>query len=430
MLSHEENELLCRVGPGTPMGNVFRRYWIPALLSEEIPEPGGPPARVRLLGEDLVAFRDSLGRVGLIDDKCAHRRAPLFFGRPEEGGLRCVYHGWKYDVDGNVLDTPCEPVNSMLKHGVKLVAYPCREVHGLIFTYMGPKEKMPLLPNYEWMTNVEKRRPAQSKYTNENNWLQSVEGDCDSSHTAYLHRKAGDASTIGDTLDLAPGMGEGLTFELEQGPWYIKAASIRHVSDRLAYVRTNAFIPPCIGIPPGGVAQGGVETEGFHAIYQVPADDTTTLRYDLYGRASNEGGGLYSRHEVDGRYRKLMNQANDYLIDRAKQQTSIFSGIDSGNHTQDAMVTEGMGPIVDRTKEHLGACDAQPLAMRAMLLKAVRDVQEGKDPPGVAFRPEDNRFDDFFLTVAVLPKDAPWRDPAQVRALAVDVKPALAGGAR
>ena len=185
-------------------------------------------------------------------------------------------------------------------------------------------------------------------------------------------------------------------------------------------MRTNVFVPPCIGIPPT-TSDGGVETEGFHAIYQVPADDVTTLRFDLYG--GGQQGNVSSRHEVDERYRKLSNRANDYRIDREKQQTTIFSGIAAGNHTQDAMVTEGMGAISDRTREHLGECDAQPKAMRELLLRAVRQVQEGHDPPGLVFGPEDNRFDDLFLTIAVLPNDAPWNDLAQVRASAVDVAP-------
>src|SRR4051794_38327328 len=152
VLTREENELLTRVGPGTPMGEVFRRYWIPALLTRELPEMGSAPVRVRLLGEDLVAFRDGQGRVGLIAEKCAHRRASLFYGRCEPEGLRCVYHGWQYAVDGAILNTPAEPANSMIKHTVKQPSYPCHEVNGLVYTYMGPKEEQPLLPELPWMT--------------------------------------------------------------------------------------------------------------------------------------------------------------------------------------------------------------------------------------------------------------------------------------
>ena len=422
LFTQEQNELLCRVGPGTPMGDVFRRYWLPALLSEEIPEPGGPPARVRLLGETLVAFRDIEGRIGLLADQCAHRRASLFFGRNEHGsdgcGLRCIYHGWKYDVDGNVIDTPAEPEGSRLKDSIHQTSYPCREVNGLILTYMGPPEKMPLVPNYEWLTNVE-RQPAMSKYWNENNWLQSVEGDCDSSHTAYLHRRVG-MNTVGDTLELVEGFGKGLTFELESGPWWIKANAVRYVGEDVKYVRTNVFIPPCIGVPPGGYVDDGIEAGGFHAIYQVPADDYTTLRYDLYGGANSEGGGLYSRHDVAGpMYKKIRNKDNDYLIDREAQQTTVFCGVDGGNHLQDAVVTESMGPITDRGGENLGACDVQPIAMRRMMLDIVRRVQDGGDPPGVAFREEDNNFDTLFLVNARLPLNVGTDDPQVIREHAI-----------
>src|SRR5258708_431694 len=153
MLSREENDLITRVGPGTPMGELMRRYWIPALLSEEISEPECPPLRVRLLGEDLVAFRDSMGRVGLLAEHCSHRGTSLYYGRNEECGLRCIYHGWKYDVEGRVLETPAEPAGSTLKDKVRHTAYPCREAAGVVFTYMGPKERIPLLPNYEWTTH-------------------------------------------------------------------------------------------------------------------------------------------------------------------------------------------------------------------------------------------------------------------------------------
>src|SRR6266498_2673390 len=152
MLSKADNELLCRVGPGTSMGEVFRRYWLPAIRSIDLNEPDCPPVRVRLLGEDLVAFRDSNGRVGLLAENCAHRRASIFFGRNEEGGLRCIYHGWKYDADGNILDTPAEPAESMIKHHVKQTAYPCHEANGVIYAYMGPKDRIPLIPDLPWLT--------------------------------------------------------------------------------------------------------------------------------------------------------------------------------------------------------------------------------------------------------------------------------------
>src|SRR4051812_38351407 len=189
MMTRQDNDRLTRTGPGTPMGALMRRYWLPALLSDELPDPDCPPVRVLLLGEELVAFRDSDGRVGLLDEYCSHRRASLFFGRNEECGLRCIYHGWKFDVDGKVLDTPVEPENSMLRHTVRQTAYPCREVNGVVYPYRAPPAKMPPLPTLPCITLPAEQVCIGSKMLNECNWLQGLEGDCDSSHSAYLHRR-------------------------------------------------------------------------------------------------------------------------------------------------------------------------------------------------------------------------------------------------
>ncbi len=187
MLPRNENDLLTQAGPGKPLGALMRLYWIPALLSEEISEPNSPPVRVRLLGEDLVAFRDSQGRVGLLDEHCSHRGTSLYFGRNEECGLRCIYHGWKYDVDGNVLETPAEPAGSTLKNKVHHTAYPCKEAAGIVWSYLGPNETVPLLPNYEWM-NLPPDNLYVSKSMQDCSWLQGLEGECDSSHLSILHQ--------------------------------------------------------------------------------------------------------------------------------------------------------------------------------------------------------------------------------------------------
>src|SRR5579885_1952307 len=175
MLSQEENELITRVGPGTPMGAALRRYWLPALLVEELPAPDCPPVRVRLLGEDLVAFRDSMGQLGLLGAHCPHRGASLFFGRNEECGLRCVYHGWKFDVAGACVDMPSEPEESTFKERVRATAYPCVERGGVVWTYMGPPALQPPLPELEWALLPEPQRYA-SKRLQECNWLQAMEG--------------------------------------------------------------------------------------------------------------------------------------------------------------------------------------------------------------------------------------------------------------
>jgi phthalate 4,5-dioxygenase len=187
MLKRQDNELITRVGPGTPMGNTMRRYWIPALLSSELPHADSDPLRVRLLGEDLVAFRDTNGNVGLIQNNCPHRGASLFFGRNEEAGIRCVYHGWKFDLTGQCIDMPNEPAESDFKTKVKATAYPIAEKAGVVWTYMGPLDKQPPLPDYEWMRAPDGWMHCSKTFEN-CNYLQSMEGGLDTSHSSFLHR--------------------------------------------------------------------------------------------------------------------------------------------------------------------------------------------------------------------------------------------------
>src|SRR3569833_735334 len=175
MLSQADNELLTRVGPGTPLGELFRRFWLPVLLPSELPQPDSDPIRVRILGEDLVAFRDSNSKVGFIQNNCPHRGASLFFGRNEEAGLRCVYHDWKFDVTGTCVDMPNEPAESDFKDKVTVTAYPCEEAGGVVWVYMGPPEKKPMLPCLEWMFVPPEQRVV-SRYIQENNWVQGLEG--------------------------------------------------------------------------------------------------------------------------------------------------------------------------------------------------------------------------------------------------------------
>src|SRR5215471_6752726 len=184
MLSTEDNELLCRVGPGTPMGAFMREYWLPAFLANELPEADSDPMRLRLLGENLIAFRTSSGTFGLIANNCPHRGASLFFGRNEEEGLRCVYHGWKFDAAGNCVDMPNEPAESDFKHKVKAVAYPCKERGGIVWTYMGTRKDPPPLPDLE--ANVLEGATA-TAFQLEGNWLQILEGDIDTTHVGFLH---------------------------------------------------------------------------------------------------------------------------------------------------------------------------------------------------------------------------------------------------
>src|SRR5438067_11741806 len=186
MLTRDDNELITNTNPGTPMGELFRRFWLPVALSEELPGPDCVPQRVRVLGEDLLAIRDTSGRPGLFDAYCPHRGAPLFFGRNEEDGLRCVYHGWKFDVDGRCVDLPNAPEGPTFKDKIKIKCYPCVEAGDLIWAYMGPAEKEPPFPEFEW-TKLPKSHRYVTKFVEQCNYLQAMEGDYDPSHARFLH---------------------------------------------------------------------------------------------------------------------------------------------------------------------------------------------------------------------------------------------------
>lgn len=411
MLSREDNELLTRVGPGTPTGELFRRYWIPALLSEEIPEPDCPPARVRLLGEDLVAFRDSQGKIGLLDENCSHRRTSLFYGRNEECGLRCIYHGWKYDVEGKVVETPAEPPGSTLKDHVQHKAYPCREAAGVVFTYMGPKEKVPLLPNFDWLS-VPPAHVGVAKFFIECNYLQALEGDCDTSHVGYLHlgnriSGGGDIAQIG-AQDRAP------KFENEVAWYGIRSAATRNVGDGMKSVDVFSYIMPFIACVPAGKKIDG-KLDGFLVVYQTPSDDYHTWRYNFRFKRSEpmtEEELHADRFQIGPDYKLIANRANNYLMDRQKQKRGNYSGME-GFATQDACITESMGPIADRTREHLGASDGYVVAVRLFLLKAVRDLQRGIEPAGLVWDHAKNDFSSANSTSVRVPAEASWKEAEQ-----------------
>lgn len=404
MLSPKENDLLTRVGPRTPMGEMMRRYWLPALLTEEIPAPDCPPVRVRLLGEDLVAFRDTRGQVGLLDERCAHRGTSLFFGRNEECGLRCVYHGWKYDVNGEVVDTPAEPAGSDFKSKVRHTAYPCREVAGMIFTYMGPTERRPFFPRYEWF-DLPAGNVLPVKSYLECNYLQGIEGDFDSSHTSFLHNNnLQDAERL--KRDGAPRL------EAESTAYGMRAVSIRKAGTERIYVRTSPYILPSFSIVPGPPTAKFEEDDirGFR--FWVPIDDTTTWLYILNMRrkpfSDDERHALRSWIAPD--YRRVRNAGNNYLQDRDRQRTASYTGIDAVNPAeQDGCATESMGAICDRSREHLGYSDLTIIALRKMLLRALSDVAEGKDPPHVIRAAHDNDFSRLRSVKGILPAGTDWR---------------------
>ena len=274
MLNAEDNALLTRVGPNTPMGEYLRRYWVPALLSEEVPVPDCPPARVRILGESLIAFRDTDGNVGLLDNFCPHRRASLFFGRNEEHGLRCVYHGWKFDVNGDCVDMPSEPAESNFKDKVRITAYPCEERGGVVWAYMGPPDLKPELPNLAWAACPDDNRYL-SKCLQDCNWLQALEGGIDSSHISFLHsslKPADYALNVSSRgLQNAALHDRSPRFFLEQAEYGLVIGACRTTEDGRHYWRVTPWMLPYATIVPAEAH--AVMTGNMY----VPADDNTAL---------------------------------------------------------------------------------------------------------------------------------------------------------
>ena len=409
MLSERDNERLTRVGPGTPMGDALRRYWLPAALSSELPEADGAPVRVRLLGEDLIAFRDTTGSIGLVGAFCPHRRAPMFFGRNEDGGLRCVYHGWKFDRSGACVEMPSEPPDSLFKSKVGIDAYPVWEGGGIVWAYLGPRERQPSPPDLELV-----RAPATHRFVSKTlesaNYLQCLEGGLDSSHTGFLHNSnGGDLTYLADFDALVPRID---VVKTDYGYYY---TGIRLMDDR-QWVRTYQYIMPSIqirGTVGGRFLRGGIPRMDGH--YWVPVDDEHTLVYNFmysydpavplpveraleyeadHGRAPDD--------YADG-FRLKASAANDYYIDRESQRRATFTGI-AGVGTQDFAVQEGMGPIVDRTREHLGTTDRPIIVMRQLLLEAADAVAAGETPRGAD--PSASR--NVRAIDVVIPNDRPW----------------------
>jgi phthalate 4,5-dioxygenase len=394
MLSKEDNELVTRVGPGTPMGNLMRQYWVPAMLSSELPGPDSDPVRVMLLGEKLIAFRDSNGKVGLVANHCPHRGASLFFGRNEEAGLRCVYHGWKFDVDGTCVDMPNEPAESDFKHKVKAVAYPCQERGGIVWTYMGWRETPPPLPDLE-PNMLPDDQIVLSAIKRDCNWLQGLEGDVDTSHLGFLHLGAVDPErTRPGTFahytvkDRAPRY---QVVDTEYGAMY---GAYRPADEGQLYWRFAQFLFPFYAMIPTGVlglqvlARAWVPMDDEHMMFfSMGSRPSVALVTDSNAAMTRQRSGeevLPNTSDWYGRFRLAANADNDYRIDRGKQRRrEDYTGI-PGIHTQDQAITESMGTTYDRSKERLGTGDVMVIRVRRRLMEAARALAErGVTPPGV-----------------------------------------------
>jgi nitrite reductase/ring-hydroxylating ferredoxin subunit len=390
----EQNEFLTRTGPGTPMGELFRCYWLPALLAAELPGPDCPPVRVGLLSERLIAFRDSQGRPGLVDEFCAHRGVSLWFGRNEEDGLRCAYHGWKYDVNGQCVEIPSEPDNPQLCRRMKLKSYPLVERGGVLWTYMGPPERRPPLPEHEWATVPAAQRFV-SKRWQECNYLQAMEGGIDSSHVSFLHRYnmrsdpmfRGAKGNEYNLRDLQP------RFEVVESPGGLYIGARRNAEDGRYYWRITQWImpsftliPPRADHPIGGHCWVPIDDENCWA-WSTNHHATRALSREER-EAMAAGKGIHTPL-LPGTFRPVANRDNDYLMDRrAQKEGRSFSGVD-GFAMQDASVQESMGPIQDRTRENLVPTDQGIVMARRRLVAAAQALAQGTPPPGAA--PEHQR---------------------------------------
>jgi phenylpropionate dioxygenase-like ring-hydroxylating dioxygenase large terminal subunit len=386
MLSVQDNELLCRVGPGTPVGDLMRLYWIPAVRSEELAAPDCPPLRVRLLGEDLIAFRTTSGAVGLVQNACPHRGASLFFGRNEEEGLRCVYHGWKFDVTGACVDMPSEPAESNFRNKVRARAYPTRERGEVIWAWMGESEP-PDLPMLEPNMQPEGKSFIYNLFC-EGNFMQNWEGDMDTVHAAFLHGSFTPQEVEPGTVQAFTQENKAPRFSVLDTEWGTSYGAYRPAGEDSYYWRISHILFPFYSMIPNG-------TLGRNAFWRayVPIDDHHTMMWtqisgpDLEKRSRGLTGGLHWRSSTTdwlGRYHLTQDQHNDFLIDREVQKSGVsYTGIPGGARPQDMAMTWSMGPIYDRSHEHLGTTDALIIRTRRRMINAAKALREhGRLPPG------------------------------------------------
>ena len=410
MLSREDNETLVRVGPGTPMGRLMRLHWIPFLRSSDV-QRDGQPHRVRLLGEDLVAFRDSSGRVGLVDHACPHRGAPMVFGRNEDDGLRCVYHGWKFGTDGRCQDMPAEPANSPMCARMKITAYPVQERNGMLWAYMGT-DPAPPLPQLEWNL-VPEEQVAISIRVQECNWLQALEGEIDSAHAAILHGRVDQDGAIAQwkqAQDLAP------TFECVPHEAGISIGSRRKLDAERQYIRVNQFLMPFYTLVPpfsqfpelSGHAWVPIDDEhtlcimfSYHPTQPFYEKTRALFKSGHRGRETGHAseGSFETRPVTDPfpKYWSKYNRGNAYQFSAALQDT-YNSGL-PGLWVQDAAAQSGVAPIYDRSKEHLGTSDTGIARTRRMLLDTVSRLVKDGQRPASADKPQSLMWRAVSLTI-------------------------------
>jgi len=399
MTSAVEGAELTRTGPGTPMGELMRHYWMPALKSSEL-ERDGAPVRFMLMSEKLIAFRDAAGCVGVMDHRCPHRGASLFLGRNEEGGIRCLYHGWKFDVTGQCVDMPSVPPEQDFKHKVCAKAYRAVERAGLVWVYMGNRAEAPPLPALQILDAPDGEINV-GMIQRDCNYLQAIEGEIDTAHFGYLHGGHADVSRMDESepfyftvTNRAP------KYHVRDAPWGTQYGAHRPAGPGSTYWRFANFLFPFWTQAPNGEfdshahGRAWVPIDDHHCMYVFiwwkRANSAMSLPQPAYSDGTPIGGtGRGNRLKPNttdwmGRWRMADNEANDWGMDREAQRSgAIYSGID-GIHLQDQAITESMGPIVDHTFEHLGPSDQMITRTRRRLLMAARALRDqGTLPPGV-----------------------------------------------
>jgi phthalate 4,5-dioxygenase oxygenase subunit len=414
MMTEDENDLLCRVEGDAPMGRMMRRYWLPACLSEEVEEPDGAPLRVRLLGEDLVVFRDTAGRLGVLDEHCPHRRASLSYGRNEENGLRCLYHGWKLDVEGNVVEMPSEPVESGFCAKVKHRAYPCQEAGGVVWAWMGDRDDVAPFERPAFAP-TDSTKVSIVKFVVPCNWAQILEGAIDSAHSSTLHssdmrpaRVAGAKAT--DKNWLRPSTDKAPKLQVQTTEFGFRYAAIRRPIFNAAthqYVRTTLFVAPItVLIPPNDAYNV--------ANVNVPIDDTHTMFHFIAWNETGEGHdteawrkfcGAQPGIDLDANWQPRRTLANHHLQDRQAMKLGDFTGI-RGIPMQDMAMWASMGPITDRTRDRLGASDLAIVEFRRILVDAVRRFVVDGTAIGTEARAANAALCAF---EGVIPKTDDWR---------------------
>ncbi|MDZ5456853.1 Rieske 2Fe-2S domain-containing protein [Azohydromonas lata] len=425
MLTRQENELLCRVEGDAPMGQLMRRHWTPVCLIEEVSEVDGTPVKARVFGEDLVVFRDSDGRVGVMDEYCPHRRASLVYGRNEEGGLRCLYHGWKMDVEGNVLEMVSEPAASGMAEKVKHKAYPVQEWGGMVWAYMGPQDAVPEFVPPRWAPTAQ-ASVSIAKAILPCNWAQILEGAIDSAHSSSLHSSdmvpaRVDGAKATANAWLRPSTDKAPRLQVQRGEYGFRYAAIRRpIKDAAThdYVRSTVFVAPATAlIPPNNLYNV--------ANINVPCDDTSTAFYFIaWGHPSQtpetETWRRFLRQTVgvdlDQYYRPLRNQDNRFWQDRQAMKAGNFTGI-TGFPNQDIAMWVTMGAIADRTNDRLGASDLAIVEFRKQMLEAVRAFQNGETAIGSGDKAIPQEVCAF---QAIVPKTTDWR--------AFEIRPVWADG--